>query len=110
MTTIRLPANLPGPQLRQVAAELAAAARAAGMAADEAERAAADQRARAGRVRAAIAARRTASQARRAELHRIIIQEASAAGIAARAGVCVRTVERARARLLLRIGAAPPED
>jgi uncharacterized protein (DUF111 family) len=89
--------------MRRLAAELAAAARSAELAAADAERAAAERTARTDRVRAALEARRTAAARRRAELHRMMLEWAPAAAVAARAGVSARTVERVRAELLARL-------
>ena len=100
MPLIRLPETLPAPALRALAAELSHAAQEAARAAREAERQASERQHQAARLSAAIRARRSAAAARQAEIAGAIIAAADLRQVAQASGVSLRTVERARARLL----------
>ena len=100
MPLIRLPETLPAPALRALAAELSYAAQEAARAAREAEHQASERQHQAARLSAAIRARRSAAAARQAEIAGAIIGAADLRHVAKITGVSLRTVERARARLL----------
>ena len=100
MPLIRLPETMPAPALRAIAAELSHAAQEAARAAREAERQASERQHQAARLSAAIRARRSAAAARQAEIAGAIIAAAQLRQVAQSLGVSLRTVERARARLL----------
>lgn len=100
MPLIRLPATLPAPALRAISQELHFAAQEAARAAHEAERQAAERQRQAARLAVAIRARRSATAARQAKLAGAIVQAAPLRQVAQSLGVSLRTLERARARLL----------
>jgi FixJ family two-component response regulator len=100
MPLIRLPDSLPAPALRALAAELEFTAQEAARAAREAERQAAERQHQAARLSAAIRARRSAAAAQQARIAAAIIGAAQLRQVAQSLGVSLRTVERARARLL----------
>lgn len=100
MPIIRFPDTLPAPALRALAAELEYTAQEAARAAREAERQAAERQHQAARLAAAIRARRSAAAARQARIAAAIIGAAQLRQVAQSLGVSLRTVERARARLL----------
>jgi hypothetical protein len=100
MPLIRLPDTLPAPALRALAVEFEFTAQEAARAAREAERQATERQRQAARLAAAIRARRSAAAARQARIAAAIIGAADLRHVAQVSGVSIRTVERARARLL----------
>jgi hypothetical protein len=100
MPIIRLPDTLPAPALRALAAELEYTAQEAARAAYEAERQAAERQHQAARLSTAIRARRSAAAAQQARIAAAMIAAADLRHVAKITGVSLRTVERARARLL----------
>jgi hypothetical protein len=100
MPIIRLPDTLPAPALRALAAELEFTAQEAARAAREADRQAIERQHQAARLSAAIRARRSAAAAQQARIAAAIIAAADLRHVAQVSGVSLRTVERARARLL----------